>query len=184
MWLLNTATGRLTFFSDPEDVLGGYAILSHVWGKASEEDTFQKVQEAARKCNEDTEHAGSETSCTSVEEDIARQRLQKDHLDQLRRRFEALLTRREQLLSGEPMPSEETRPSKSTAVMPSGAMVGGPRDLLSSKIRNFLRQAEARGFEWAWASAAEAHPTISTTVLRSLARPVSVLDEGLHSEST
>ena len=79
MWLLNTKTGRLKFFNRPEDVPGGYAILSHVWGDASEEDTFHKVQAAARKCDEeamtkcdeDRKHARSGTARTSVEEVIA-----------------------------------------------------------------------------------------------------------------
>ena len=31
MWLLNTARSELHFFSSPESVTGGYAILSHTW---------------------------------------------------------------------------------------------------------------------------------------------------------
>ncbi|KAH9936792.1 HET-domain-containing protein [Epithele typhae] len=42
MWLLGTARANLVFFPQPEDVPGGYAILSHTWGE--EEDTFQKVK--------------------------------------------------------------------------------------------------------------------------------------------
>ncbi|KAH9926545.1 heterokaryon incompatibility protein-domain-containing protein [Epithele typhae] len=48
MWLLGTARANLVFFPQPEDVRGGYAILSHTWGR--EEETFQKVQ----KLNEDS----------------------------------------------------------------------------------------------------------------------------------
>ena len=55
MWLLNTKTAHLQFFSGPEDVPGGYAILSHVWGDAFEEDSFQKVQDAARQSQERAE---------------------------------------------------------------------------------------------------------------------------------
>ncbi|KAH9910682.1 heterokaryon incompatibility protein-domain-containing protein, partial [Epithele typhae] len=40
MWLLGTARANLVFFPQPEDVRGGYAILSHTWGR--EEETFQK----------------------------------------------------------------------------------------------------------------------------------------------
>ena len=36
MWLLNTARAELKFFASPEDVPGGYAILSHVWNKDPE----------------------------------------------------------------------------------------------------------------------------------------------------
>ncbi|KAH9942150.1 HET-domain-containing protein [Epithele typhae] len=44
MWLLNTHTAELRFFTGPEDVSGGYVILSHVWGNASDEDTFQQLR--------------------------------------------------------------------------------------------------------------------------------------------
>ena len=50
MWLLNTKTATLKSFNCPEDVPGGYAILSHVWSSTSEEDTFQKLQDAAKVC--------------------------------------------------------------------------------------------------------------------------------------
>ena len=43
MWLHNTATLELRYFNSPEDVPGGYAILSHVWDPAGEQ-TFQEVQ--------------------------------------------------------------------------------------------------------------------------------------------
>ena len=44
MWLQNTTTGALKKFKDPKEIPGGYAILSHVWGDESEEDTFEKVR--------------------------------------------------------------------------------------------------------------------------------------------
>ena len=49
MWLLNTRTAELKFFADPKSV-GNYAILSHVWGEKSEEDTFQSVRAAYEQC--------------------------------------------------------------------------------------------------------------------------------------
>ena len=47
MWLLNTSTAEQKFFPGPEDVPGGYAILSHVWDE--EEDNFQSVREAVKE---------------------------------------------------------------------------------------------------------------------------------------
>ena len=123
MWLLNTKTGRLKFFNRPEDVPGGYAILSHIWGEVSEEDTFEKVQEAARKCDgaEAEKHARSGTSRTSVEEVIAQLQME---IKQLKHTVEALSTRVEQLLSREPTLPGEARPSPPSAMMPSRAMLG------------------------------------------------------------
>ena len=43
MWVHNTETLELCYFNAPEDVPGGYAILSHVWDKAGEQ-SFQKFQ--------------------------------------------------------------------------------------------------------------------------------------------
>ncbi|KAH9912932.1 heterokaryon incompatibility protein-domain-containing protein, partial [Epithele typhae] len=45
MWLLGTARANLVFFPQPEDVPGGYAILSHTWG--GEEDSFQKPRRSS-----------------------------------------------------------------------------------------------------------------------------------------
>ena len=42
MWLLDTKTGQLHHFNSPEDVPGGYAILSHVWDE--KEQSFQNLQ--------------------------------------------------------------------------------------------------------------------------------------------
>ncbi|KAH9940409.1 HET-domain-containing protein [Epithele typhae] len=43
MWLLSTDRAHIHFFPRPEDVPGGYAILSHVW-LTEGEDTFQSVR--------------------------------------------------------------------------------------------------------------------------------------------
>ena len=50
MWLLSTARAELRFFASPEGVPGGFAILSHVWLSADEEDTFQAVQAYTKEC--------------------------------------------------------------------------------------------------------------------------------------
>ena len=42
MWLLHTSTGELVHFDSPDDVKGGYAILSHVWQQP--EMSFQELQ--------------------------------------------------------------------------------------------------------------------------------------------
>ena len=48
MWLLSTDRAELHYFSDPESVPGGYAILSHVWDK--EETSFQDIQALRKQC--------------------------------------------------------------------------------------------------------------------------------------
>lgn len=52
MWLLRTDRAELQFFSSPEEVepYGGYAILSHVWGHESEEQTFEDLERIRAKC--------------------------------------------------------------------------------------------------------------------------------------
>ena len=65
MWLLSTHTAELKFFSSPDKVPGGYAILSHVWGNPAcdedgiriekspdEEETFQNVRSAFEESQE------------------------------------------------------------------------------------------------------------------------------------
>ena len=52
MWLLTTDRAELVFFAYPEDTANGYAILSHVWLDAKEEDTFQKVKEYEKMCRD------------------------------------------------------------------------------------------------------------------------------------
>ena len=46
MWLLSTDRAELHYFVSPEDVPGGYAILSHVWDET--EDTFQDLRDLLR----------------------------------------------------------------------------------------------------------------------------------------
>ena len=58
MWLLNTANARLSHFNAPEDVPGGYAILSHVWG--NHELTFKEINDIYAECKAST--ASSNTS--------------------------------------------------------------------------------------------------------------------------
>ncbi|RPD71962.1 HET-domain-containing protein [Lentinus tigrinus ALCF2SS1-7] len=48
MWLLNTARATLTYFPGPEDVPGGYAILSHVWRE--NEQSFKDLQALREAC--------------------------------------------------------------------------------------------------------------------------------------
>ncbi|PIL33567.1 hypothetical protein GSI_04190 [Ganoderma sinense ZZ0214-1] len=50
MWLLSTDRAELRAFSGPEDpeILGGYAILSHTWGK--DEQTFKDTQALYAQC--------------------------------------------------------------------------------------------------------------------------------------
>ena len=131
MWLLDTKTARLKFFNNPEDVPGGYAILSHVWGEASEEDTFQKVQEAARQCDENTKRVRPGTSGASLEEVVAQQQ---KRIEKLERMFEALSTRVEKILSGSLTPSEYARSSASTATVSSRATLGDLQPARSCKV--------------------------------------------------
>ena len=48
MRLLSTDRAELHFFASPEDVPGGYAILSHVWDER--EDTFQDIEALRVEC--------------------------------------------------------------------------------------------------------------------------------------
>ena len=48
MWLLSTDRAELHHFVSPDQVLGGYAILSHVWDH--QEQTFQEVQALSAQC--------------------------------------------------------------------------------------------------------------------------------------
>lgn len=49
MWMLSTARAELQFFISPEDVPGGYAILSHVWDE--NEQSYENVRKIIRECN-------------------------------------------------------------------------------------------------------------------------------------
>ena len=48
MWLLSTDRAELHQFNSPEDVPGGYAILSHVWGR--DEQLFQATEQLRVQC--------------------------------------------------------------------------------------------------------------------------------------
>ena len=48
MWVLSTDRAELYFFVSPEDVPGGYAILSHVWDQG--EQTFQDLWSIRTEC--------------------------------------------------------------------------------------------------------------------------------------
>ena len=48
MWLLSTSHAELHFFPDPTTIKGGYAILSHAWGK--DEQTFLEIRRIGEKC--------------------------------------------------------------------------------------------------------------------------------------
>ncbi len=51
MWLLRTDRAELHYFASPENVPGGYAILSHVWGM--EEQSFQDLRALQKGCEAD-----------------------------------------------------------------------------------------------------------------------------------
>ena len=151
MWLLTTKSAQLRFFARPEDVPGGYAILSHVWGSPSEEDTFQQVQDAAKRC-EDNANV------------MARPSPEQEAVNKLQNMVDALATQVAHLASGSPSQAQVPVDSPSTIVysdcpppdtsldQPSQPhLPTNPRDLVSVKIRNFLIHAEKHGFEWAWA---------------------------------
>ncbi len=50
MWLLSTDRAELHHFLSPELVPGGYAILSHTWGK--HEQSFKDTQDLANECKD------------------------------------------------------------------------------------------------------------------------------------
>ena len=56
MWLLSTHYAELRFFSSPEAVAGGYAILSHTWGTPAEEQTFQELRAIDARCKVSNEN--------------------------------------------------------------------------------------------------------------------------------
>ena len=178
MWLLNTKTAVLHKFNRPEDVPGGYAILSHVWGKPEEEDTFQSVQAAAKTCEENAARARTQSalsaglaglSTSSELTDIVLE-LQKA-VRQQAEMLSVLSARMEQLESGsqtrivvsgcQDTPEAPVRPVSTTCTLlsegtPSLYTTSSPtvpRDsnLISRKTRKFLTQAEKDGYEWAWA---------------------------------
>ncbi|KAM5543070.1 hypothetical protein V8D89_003454 [Ganoderma adspersum] len=54
MWLLSTTRAELHFFSAPDEVPGGYAILSHTWGH--HEQSFQETQALCERYKESDEN--------------------------------------------------------------------------------------------------------------------------------
>ncbi|TBU53873.1 hypothetical protein BD310DRAFT_887129 [Dichomitus squalens] len=48
MWLLSTKRAELHFFNGPEQVPGGYAVLSHVWDQ--NEQSFQELRALQERC--------------------------------------------------------------------------------------------------------------------------------------
>ena len=133
MWLLNTQTAELKYFNRPEDVPGrGYAILSHVWGDMTQEDTFQKVRDMGqlRKRRYDSS-ADSQSTPHDPFTDAAYYRpLQYDPTQALP----------PQLFSVSEDHTDNTIEAHTD-----------PPSNISVKIRNFLFQARKDGFEWAWA---------------------------------
>lgn len=51
MWLLNIRTAELRSFPYPTSVIGGYAILSHIWGEDCRGDTFQSGRATHDYCD-------------------------------------------------------------------------------------------------------------------------------------
>ena len=155
MWLLSTHTAELKFFASPDDVPGGYAILSHVWGRPEEEDTFQKLQAAMDRCRKEAGGAtdnrpgtpsNTHSGCTpplSAQVQSLTSRLQElvcvlqSRLPALRNVLSSLPTASSHLPVS---PTQPSAPHVST----------NPRDFVSVKIRNFLLIAEEHGFDWAW----------------------------------
>ena len=176
MWLLHTRTATLRCFNKPEDVPGGYAILSHVWGDESEEDTFQKVQDAAKQCEPTARWTAASTPNDILPSGCITDRVQRlEHviqqqqlvIDQLQRMMVAMSGQKSERTSDsyDNIVVRDTSLHDCSPVSPTSMQIphvtGGdmfsyrrpttPRDLLSKKIQNFLIQAEKQGFEWAWA---------------------------------
>ena len=163
MWLLNTHTAELKFFVGPDDVPGGYAILSHVWGKAEEEDTFQSVQSAFQDLQRRAgRFADQATTSQQTQNDAPSPLL--DRLGRLEHRVDRLAVLLHQgLLVTLQMRGQDTAttPGLSLGATTPGAPItpvhatpltppAGARDQLSRKVRSFLIKAEEHGFDWAW----------------------------------
>ena len=188
MWLLNTNTGALRHFQSPEDVPGGYAILSHVWGRPEEEDTFQSVQAAAKTCEEDaslsrTQNASSAGPETSNVMDAVIE------LQIMVRRQEAILSavlaRLDQLESKSRNHANSPEFNNIPVALDPHALLSGPvatssyetytapvlrtpRDHLSPKIQSFLKHAEEQGYEWAWSDTCCIDKTSSTELTEAI----------------
>ena len=190
MWLLSTKTAVLRYFNRPEDVPGGYAILSHVWGKPEDEDTFQSVRAAAKTCEENASTrnfspAGSSLPPTGSLADVVA-----ELRETVQRQEEMLLALSEKMRKFEsrrwpntPMQESSDQPAadlaQAVARAPSSEDVAHtsadkfpitPRhsDLISLKIRKFLAQAEQDGYEWAWSDTCCIDKTSSTELTEAI----------------
>ena len=161
MWLLNTKTGILRHFYHPQDVPGGYAILSHAWGPA--EDTFQCVKEAEKKCEMNSTcntNSSSETSTWNGRNLVEGVIQMQETIRKLESTVSTLSSRLDQLkLGSQPRnvvaghrdiqdpPNRVNNSSHSDMGTTSTSVCRPiiPRDLLSEKTRRFLVQAEQAG---------------------------------------
>ena len=170
MWFLNAHTAELKFFSGPDHVPGGYTILSHVWGKAEEEDTFQKVKEAYDECQRGSRKIVDATLSHNVSGDprdgvisslSADVKVLVAQVHNLTTRLQELVAALQQrdptlasLLLSETVHNHPTQcdaPTNSNADIVTASLPKNARDCLSEKIRRFLIQSEQDGFDWAWA---------------------------------
>ena len=191
MWLLNSKTAVLHQFNAPEDVPGGYAILSHVWGKPEEEDTFQSVKAVAKTCEENAARARTKSASVASPGPLTASNLLdvvaelQETIQQQAQILSTLSARMEQLESGSQpyVPASETqdaseaappvsRSSMSKPVVPTSTSLSSaaPRDskLIPPKIREFLIKAEQDGYEWAWADTCCIDKTSSTALTEAI----------------
>ena len=196
MWLLNTHTAELKFFSTPADVPGGYAILSHVWGSpekfwglytSKEDDTFQTVQSAFEECQGNARNPTNMPASAIPSDRIpvvatsalsSEVRSLSDQVQNLTAQLQALICTLQiydpalaVLLSTPPFstPTPQCLPASNIigdapAVLPRV----DARDRLSTKIRNFLLQAERHGLDWAWADTCCIDKTSSAEVTEAI----------------
>ena len=163
MWLLDTKTAILHKFRRPEDAPGGYAILSHVWGKEEEEDSFQKVQDAAKRFKDiatPTRHISSAPSTHSSPRTTESGDLGVQQQGATEEQGDPLCETLQDSL-GNDSNTARTRPEAQ-------AQATSPRDLVSPKIRNFLIQAETEGYEWAWSDTCCIDKTSSTELTEAI----------------
>ena len=128
MWVLNTRTAELRSFPEPTSVVGGYAILSHVWGEDCQGDTFQSVRATYDYC----EYKADEPTLIMLE----------------------TLFPRRITPSADISTSARHRPPTPVAppTLPNPLESTNARDYLTPLIRDFLVKADEDGFDWAWAA--------------------------------
>ena len=161
MWLINTHTAELKFFPTPDDVPGGYAILSHVWNAAEEEDSYQKVRAAHEPPKQSDFEApanpGSQSPFVPLTIGIDRQ-----GRSDICEAFMQLRIPSENTELGVDLSSSTTCSSSSSAqcnisdhgakLSPSAVLAhADARQYLCPKLRAFLRVAEKYSLDWAWA---------------------------------